>query len=226
LGSTKLVIIGGLAELFSGGISMGMGAYLASNSDQQIYKSKLEKQRQRIMFFPEEEIEEVYDVLCSYGPSRISAMSFVQSLCQNKEQWLQVRSIISAARGLMCQFIMDLELKQEKPRKRDAYISAVVMSFAYFIGMPILDVTIPLTALGGILPMIPYFSSLTVTTSLFISIGITAFVLIVFGFFKARVFGCSMTQSLKSAIQTLAIGASAAGASYGIVKLVNNYDVT
>ena len=32
LGSAKLVIVGGLAELFSGSISMGLGAYLAATT--------------------------------------------------------------------------------------------------------------------------------------------------------------------------------------------------
>lgn len=35
LGSTKLVVIGGLAELFSGMISMGLGAYLAAATERQ-----------------------------------------------------------------------------------------------------------------------------------------------------------------------------------------------
>ena len=33
LGSSKLVIVGGLAELFSGSISMGLGAYLAATTN-------------------------------------------------------------------------------------------------------------------------------------------------------------------------------------------------
>ena len=32
------------------------------------------------------------------------------------------------------QFMMDFELKLEKPRRREAYISAAVMGLAYFIG--------------------------------------------------------------------------------------------
>jgi hypothetical protein len=35
LGSTKIVIMGGLAELFSGMISMGLGAYLAADTERQ-----------------------------------------------------------------------------------------------------------------------------------------------------------------------------------------------
>lgn len=35
LGNTKLVIMGGLAELFSGMISMGLGAFLAADTERQ-----------------------------------------------------------------------------------------------------------------------------------------------------------------------------------------------
>lgn len=70
--------------------------------------------------------------------------------------------------------------------------------------------------------MIPYFATRTTTTALFISIGITTFILIVFGFLKARMFGCTTIQSVKSAVITLGIGAAAAGSSYGIVRALDS----
>ncbi|KAF9246720.1 hypothetical protein DTO006G1_8083 [Penicillium roqueforti] len=45
LGSSKLVILGGLAELFSGSISMGLGAYLAAVTDRDHYENE-EKREQ------------------------------------------------------------------------------------------------------------------------------------------------------------------------------------
>lgn len=61
-----------------------------------------------------------------------------------------------------------------------------------------------------------------VHTALFVSIGLAIFVLIVFGFLKARLIGATMAQSLRSAASTLFIGAVAAGASYGIVRGVDS----
>jgi vacuolar iron transporter family protein len=66
--------------------------------------------------------------------------------------------------------------------------------------------------------MVPYFAVQDVYTALYISIGLAVFVLIVFGFLKAWLFGATMGQSLKSSVSTLIIGAVAAAASYGIVK--------
>lgn len=79
---------------------------------------------------------------------------------------------------------------------------------------------------GGLLPMIPYFAIRHATTALFVSIGITALILMVFGYLKCAYAGCRPTQSVIGAVQTLCVGAVAAGASYGIVRAVNSSDIT
>jgi vacuolar iron transporter family protein len=71
---------------------------------------------------------------------------------------------------------------------------------------------------GGLLPMIPYFAMHDVQKALYISIGLAILVLISFGFLKARLFGATVAQSIRSAASTLLIGAAAAAASYGIVR--------
>jgi len=55
--------------------------------------------------------------------------------------------------------------------------------------------------------------------ALFISIGVTAFILLVFGVIKGYYTGSKTgwVELTKSAVQTLMIGALAAAASYGIV---------
>ena len=60
-----------------------------------------------------------------------------------------------------------------------------------------------------------------VRKALFVSIGITVFILIVFGYTKGLLAGCTLRQSAWSAVQTLGVGAAAAGASYGIVRAVD-----
>jgi vacuolar iron transporter family protein len=56
--------------------------------------------------------------------------------------------------------------------------------------------------------------------ALFVSIGITAFVLLVFGAVKGYLAGSKVTilSLVMAASQTLAVGALAAGAAYGIVR--------
>jgi VIT1/CCC1 family predicted Fe2+/Mn2+ transporter len=74
--------------------------------------------------------------------------------------------------------------------------------------------------------MIPYFAIHHATTALFVSIGITAVILVIFGYLKCAWAGCGRRQSFWGAVQTLCIGAAAAGASYGIVRAVDSSKIT
>lgn len=70
--------------------------------------------------------------------------------------------------------------------------------------------------------MIPYFNIHDVNHALFVSIAITAVVLLAFGYAKAVVIGTTRSDAVKSAVQTLLVGAVAAAVSYGIVRAVNS----
>ena len=71
--------------------------------------------------------------------------------------------------------------------------------------------------------MIPYFAfHNNVRYGLFASIGVTCFILLIFGYVKAAVIGCKRKDAAWSALQTLVVGALAAGVSYGIVRAVNS----
>ena len=69
--------------------------------------------------------------------------------------------------------------------------------------------------------MIPYFAVNSVDRALFISIGVTCVVLLIFGYCKAIATGTTRVTAIYGAVETLAIGALAAGVSYGIVRGVN-----
>ena len=103
--------------------------------------------------------------------------------------------------------MMDFELKLEKPDTSKCWISAIVMGVSYL--------------LGGLIPMIPYFIYKDVNSALFTSAGITVAILLIFGYVKALITGTGHKAAAASAVQTLFVGALAAGASYGIVRGVN-----
>lgn len=103
---------------------------------------------------------------------------------------------------------MDFELKLDKPSPAFAWIEGVVMGLSYF--------------LGGLLPMVPYFAIQNVSHALFASIGITIVILLIFGYVKAIVTGINRVNACLSALQTLLVGALAAGVSYGIVRGVDS----
>ena len=92
LGSSKLVIIGGLAELFSGAISMGLGAYLAAVTDRDHYTSEEARERDEVFSKPDAEKEEIHEILADYGISREASQAVVDCLARNDEQWIRVCS--------------------------------------------------------------------------------------------------------------------------------------
>lgn len=103
--------------------------------------------------------------------------------------------------------MMDFELQLERPNASRAWISALVMGLSYLF--------------GGLIPMIPYFAFRNVNHALFASIGITIVMLVTFGYLKAFLTGIKRIGAVESILQTLAVGAIAAGASYGIVRGVS-----
>lgn len=71
--------------------------------------------------------------------------------------------------------------------------------------------------------MIPYFACPdNVTRALYISSGVTAVVLLIFGFIKSKLAGTGLKDAVIGAIQTLILGGLAAGVAFGVVKLVNS----
>ncbi|TKA79561.1 hypothetical protein B0A55_02736 [Friedmanniomyces simplex] len=197
LGSAKLVILGGLAELFAGSLSMGLGAYLAAVTEKKHYEVEELRERAEVKDKPLAEEDEVYEIFEQYGIERVQAQGVVEGLKANEDMWVR--------------FMMDFELKLEKPVTKMAWIEGTVMGVSYFF--------------GGLLPMIPYFAFKNVTHALFTSIGITALILVVFGYVKALVTGCRHVDAAWSAVQTLVVGAVAASASYAIVRGVNSAEM-
>jgi VIT1/CCC1 family predicted Fe2+/Mn2+ transporter len=71
--------------------------------------------------------------------------------------------------------------------------------------------------------MIPYFIfTKNVNHALFISIAVTAVVLIAFGFIKSKFAGTGNKDACIGSLQTLILGGIAAGVAYGVVEAVNS----
>lgn len=194
LGSAKVVIIAGLAELFSGMISMGLGAYLAAVTERDAYHSQAGRKELAVRSMPSEQRAGVYGVLEKYAVSRQAAAPLVDELSKCPDSFVR--------------FMLDFELKLEEPNVHRAWISAVTMGLSYFI--------------GGLIPMIPYFVIEGVREALFVSIGITVAVLLVFGYVKNYVAIRNHRAGVWGALQTLVIGMLAAGTSYAIVRSLDS----
>ncbi len=101
-------------------------------------------------------------------------------------------------------FMMRFELGLEKPDPRAAFLSALRIGWSY--------------AIGGLVPLSAYFFWKTPQQGLLYSTIITVICLLIFGFFKARFTG---QNPWKGAVTVTAIGLAAAGAAFGIARLIN-----
>jgi VIT1/CCC1 family predicted Fe2+/Mn2+ transporter len=100
-------------------------------------------------------------------------------------------------------FMMRFELGLEKPNPRRALTSALTIAGAYVA--------------GGMIPLAPYMFAQTTATALSYSVVLTLIALLIFGFVKGRFTGM---RPIRSALQTAFIGSVAAGAAFGIARMI------
>jgi VIT1/CCC1 family predicted Fe2+/Mn2+ transporter len=103
------------------------------------------------------------------------------------------------------EFMLRYELGLEEPDPARALRSAVTIAVAYI--------------LGGLIPLSPYIFSPDVGAALPLSVAITLLALFIFGFFKNQVTGLN---PLRGGFQTMLIGGVAAGAAFGLARLVGS----
>lgn len=96
MGSSKLVIIAGLAELFSGAISMGLGAYLAAVTERDEYLADEAKEWEEIATKPEKEKAEIYQIMRKYGIRNELIKPIVASFVEDPANWVKVNRLISS----------------------------------------------------------------------------------------------------------------------------------
>lgn len=101
-------------------------------------------------------------------------------------------------------FMMRFELGLEEPASHRARQSAAVIAFSYVA--------------GGIIPLLPYMLLATVNSALVASVVITLVALFFFGAIKGHLTG---SRAWISAVQTVFIGGLAAGAAYGLARLLS-----
>jgi VIT1/CCC1 family predicted Fe2+/Mn2+ transporter len=188
--SSRIVVTAGLAEVAAGSIAMGLGGYLAARSDAEHYASELAREEREIVDMPEAEAREVTEILESYGVAASDAAIVVTSMRKAPEKWRD--------------FMMRFELGLEAPDPKRALRSALTIAASY--------------AVGGMIPLSPYFVSPTVIEALKISVGLTLLALLIFGYVKGRFTGA---RPVRSALQTVLIGGLAAGAAFIIAKAIS-----
>jgi VIT1/CCC1 family predicted Fe2+/Mn2+ transporter len=156
--STRIVITAGLAEIAAGAIAMGLGGYLAAQTDAEHYAAELAREKRETIEIPEEETREVVELLEEYGLPHSSAVEAAHALRKDRKRWVD--------------FMMKFELGLEKPDPSRGRASALTIAASYVA--------------GGLVPLAPYFFFHQNRVALIASVAVTLLALFVFGWVKGR----------------------------------------
>jgi VIT1/CCC1 family predicted Fe2+/Mn2+ transporter len=197
LGDSKLVITGGMAELVSGAISMGLGGFLAAKSEAEYYKSQVKKEKLEFFKKPELINQDAAEIMFELGASEQTIASFLKDLDSQPKNLIDF--VIRFGKGL------------EEPAEGREFTSALTIGISYF--------------LGGFVPLFPYFFTTVVKTGLLVSVIVMLVTLFIFGYIKTSISlgdDCGKGKKISEGLQMVAIGSIAAGAAWTLVYFIDN----
>ena len=159
--TTRIIVTAGLAEIAAGAIAMGLGGYLAAQSEEEHYHAERQREVTEVTEKPEAEVTETAEVFRSYGVTEEESRPIVDALRTRPEAWVD--------------FMMRFELGLEPPDPRRAVVSALTIAGAYIA--------------GGCIPLGPYMLLATASAALGASVALTLIALGVFGYVKGHFTG-------------------------------------
>ena len=159
--SSAIIVIAGIAEISAGSIAMGLGGYLAGQTERDHYASELKREYDEVERVPEIEKQEVRDFFKQIGLSEEVQHKATEEIARDKKQWVD--------------FMMRYELGLEEPDPKRAAKSALNIGLSYIA--------------GGIIPLSPYIFINNSIEALKISVIATLLCLFVFGYFKSKMTG-------------------------------------
>jgi len=180
--NTRLVVIGGLAEIAAGSIAMGLGGFLAAQGDAEHYQQERAREYREVEEIPEQEKAEVGYVFQEYGLTAEQSKPVVEALSQRKDAWVD--------------FMMRFELGLEQPEPKRAVTSAATIAGAYVA--------------GGLIPLSPYIILNNAFRGLIISAIVTLAALGIFGFIKGKFTGARALRSAVQTMVIGGVAAAAA----------------
>ena len=186
--NSSIIVIAGIAEIVAGSIAMGLGGYLAGKTENDHYHSELKREYDEVERIPEMEKKEVQDFFENLGLSKEVQLKATEEIAKDKKQWVD--------------FMMKFELGLEKPDPRRATKSALNIGLSY--------------AVGGIIPLSPYFFIADSREALKFSVLATLICLFIFGYFKSKITGVPI---LSGAFKVMLTGALAAAAAFSVALL-------
>lgn len=193
--SSGVIIILGFVNLIADGISMAVGDYLSSKSENEYSTQQKEKHEKKLQKSPEQERKQTITLFQNKGFSSQDSIKLATTFSHNPKAWL------------------DFKLKEElniieddSPPLKNAI--ATFFSFLLFGFMPLLIYVISL------------FTLIENSTKLMVSIILTGVTMFLLGALKS-IF--SSKHWLRSGLEILILGGVAAGVAYGVGVLLRGF---
>ncbi len=90
LGSSRLILLAGLAEMFAGAVSMGLGAFLGARAERDLYQREKAREEREIREVPHLEREELRQIYRAKGFEGKHLERVVDTLTENPQRWVDV----------------------------------------------------------------------------------------------------------------------------------------
>lgn len=165
-GSTKAVIVAGIAEAFAGALSMGAGEFISGRSEAQVQRTEVQKELAEIQHQPEYELREMAALLEHEGMAAEDASRVAETLARYPHSYHAT--------------MVEKELGLQMDPRTVQIPEALTMGGSYIV--------------GSIFPLIAYFF-LPVQRALPVSIGLTVIALIIIGIVKGKLANLQLVGS-------------------------------
>jgi VIT1/CCC1 family predicted Fe2+/Mn2+ transporter len=181
-------LILGSANLVADGISMAIGDFLSTRSEQEYAKAERQREAWEVEHYPEGEKRELVEIYKAKGLAEAEATAIVDIMARHNKAWVDIMMVEE----------LGIVETQESPLKNAV---ATFLAFAVFGLVPLL------MPLGGLLwPALK-------AASFDLSCGLTALTLFTLGALKSRL---TLRAWWKSGLEMMLVGGVAAAAAYGV----------
>lgn len=153
---TVAVLLFGFANLFADATSMGLGEFLSTRSQRDVYFKIRRQELSAIANRPQSEREEVLAILAYRGVSEQDSAKFVDVLEKNPE--------------MMADFMMSYEFGLPDPEEESPVINGLYIFLSFLV--------------FGIVPLLPYLILPAVETTFYLSVVATMTALFLLGFLR------------------------------------------
>jgi len=166
-GTTKAVIVAGLAEAFAGALSMGAGEFISGRSEAQVHQREVRKEQAEMLAQPAHELVEMALLLQQEGVSETDARLIASTLAQHPRAYAKT--------------MVEKELGIPFDPQTVKVPEALTMGASYMI--------------AAIIPLVAYFF-LSLRPAFVASLGLTFFALVVLGYAKGRLAELNLVLSI------------------------------